>query len=158
MPVTWWKRMRARLKTLAISGTGQALQWASHSPVMRGAVGQFVEGRVVNGGGGLEIEDDDGHARPLHHRQDGGGEGVSGDVKENQVHVRLAETVAGFEGLGRGVNQAEIDDFHAGAAQMLVHLLEITFQARLQAFELRPIGVQTNAEQSDASLVIHTHL
>ena len=34
MPVTWWNGMRARLKTLAISGTGQAAQWASHSPVI----------------------------------------------------------------------------------------------------------------------------
>ena len=34
MPVIWWNGMPARLKTLAISGTGQAAQWASHSPVI----------------------------------------------------------------------------------------------------------------------------
>jgi hypothetical protein len=33
-PVTWWKLTPARLKTLAISGTGQAEQKASHSPVI----------------------------------------------------------------------------------------------------------------------------
>ena len=35
MPVTWWNGMCTRLKTLAISGTGQAEQYASHSPVIR---------------------------------------------------------------------------------------------------------------------------
>ena len=91
MPVTWWNGMRARLKTLAISGTGQAAQWASHSPVICVRSPSWLNHCVVNRRLGREVEDDDRHLRPAHHRQHGRRQGVGGDMQEDQVHVGLPE-------------------------------------------------------------------
>jgi hypothetical protein len=40
------------------------------------------------------------------------------------------------------------------ARQAFLHLPIIAFEAALQSIELWPVGVQTNAEQSDAKLLV----
>ncbi len=66
-----------------------------------------------------------------------------------QVHVRLPELVAGFEGLGRRVDQAQVHNVHAGTLEAILDDLQITFEPLLQALELGPIRRQTNAEQTN---------
>ena len=94
------------------AGAAMRQPFAGH----RGAVGHFVKRRVVNGRGGLEIQDDDRHAGAPHHGQNRGGKRIGGDMQEDEVHVLLAEPVSGLHRPGRGVNEAQVDDFHARAA------------------------------------------
>jgi hypothetical protein len=54
---------------------------------------------------------------------------------------------------GRSVDQAEVDHLDLGAPQAIGHSAEVPFQPCLQAFELRPVGVEANAEQSDPGVV-----
>ena len=81
-------------------GTGRAVgqPLAGHPR----AVAHAVERRVVDRGRGLQVEDDDRHPRALHHRQDGRGERVGGDVEEDEVDVVLPEAVAGLAPLSEG--------------------------------------------------------
>ena len=106
MPVTWWKGIRAGWNTLAISGTGQAAQWASHSPVIAVRSPKRVEPTVIDGRDRREVEDDDRHLGPADHGQHGRRQGIGGHMEEDQIHVGLPETVAGLGGLLRRVDQA----------------------------------------------------
>ena len=109
--------MRARWNTLAISGTGQAAQLASHSPVIARAVPERLN-RVVNGRYGRQVEYDHRHLGAAHDRQHGRRQGVRGDVQEDQVHIGPPEAMPGLDGLGGCVDQAEVDDLDAGRLQL----------------------------------------
>jgi hypothetical protein len=60
------------------------------------AVAHLVECFVVERGDGLQIQDDDRHLGALHHGQDGGAQGVGGDMQENDVHIGTTEGVSGL--------------------------------------------------------------
>ena len=152
MPVIWWNGMRARLKTLAISGTGQAAQWASHSPVILRAVAQLVERLVVDGRGGLQVQNDHRHLGAADDRQHGRRQGVGRDVQEDQIDVGLAEVVAGTQRLFGRVDQAEVDDLDARAASFSSVCCKIAFSRSFEPVELRPVGVEPDAEQADCAV------
>ena len=57
--------------------------------------------------------------------------------------------MSGFKGLERRINQAEIHHLDPGTVEPSVDDPDITFQALLEPFELRPVGVQPDAEQPD---------
>jgi len=69
-------------------------------------------------------------------------------VQEDQVHVGLAETMAGLHRLLRRVNQAEIDDLDAGPAELLRHARKVALQPLLEAGELRPIRIQPDPKET----------
>jgi len=117
------------------------------------AVAELVEPRVINRRLGREVEDDDRHLRAPHNRQHGGRQRVGGDVQENQVHIRLPELVPRRERLLWRVHEAEVDDLDARQRQFLRDAREVAFEPLLQARELRPVGVQADAEESDAKLL-----
>ncbi len=115
----------------------------------RGAVAHRVEGRVVDGPLGLEVQHDDRHARPPHDRQHRVRERVGGDVQEDQVDVGGAEVVAGVErSLGR-VDEAEVHDLHARAAELLLDAAEVAAEAFFQPVELGPVGLQSDAKEAE---------
>jgi len=60
-----------------------------------------------------------------------------------------AEGMAGLEGPLRGVDQAEVDDHDAGMLEPVLNPLQVTLEPLLQPWELRPVDVQADAEQSD---------
>lgn len=128
------------------AGPAMGQPFAGHG----GAVGHPVESRVVNCRGRLQIEHDHRHAGALHHRQDGRGERVSGDVQKDEVHILPAEAMPGFHSSGRRVNEAQVDNFHPGPGQLVRHDPQITLQTPFQTLELRPISLQANAEQAGA--------
>ena len=66
-----------------------------------------------------------------------------------------AETVARLEGLWRRIDQAEINDLHAGPGEFRGHFPQVTLQPLLEAGELGPISVESDAEESDANRVFH---
>lgn len=117
------------------------------------AVAHAVEGRVVDGRFRREIEDDDGDAGAPDDRQDGGTEGVGRDVEEDEIDIFTAEGVAGLVGFLRGVDETEVDDLHIGAGEFPGDGAEVSFEALLEAGELRPVGIQSYAEESDADRV-----
>ena len=71
-------------------------------------------------------------------------------MQKNQIHVRRAELVSGLQRLFGIVNEAEVDDFDAGPLEILLHHAQIAFEPRLEPLELRPVGVEADAEESDA--------
>ena len=103
------------------------------------AVAEPVEPGIVNRRFGREVEDDDRHLGPADDRQDGRRKGIRGGIQEDQVHVRLPEAMPGVDGLGRRVDQAQVDHLDAGRLQLVRDAPQIALQAFLQASELRPV-------------------
>ncbi len=52
------------------------------------------------------------------------------------------------------IDQPDIANFDAGASEFLRDLTEISFEARLQSIELRPIGLESDPEQAEAGWVL----
>src|SRR5208282_251485 len=48
------------------------------------------------------------------------------------------------------INEAKVDDFDAGAFEIFLHAAQTAFEPLLESFELRPVGVEADAEKSDA--------
>ncbi len=118
-----------------------------------GAVGHFVEGRVINRRFRREIENDQRHLGPPYHRQYGGGEGVSRNVEENQIDVGPAKRVSCRHRRFRRIDQAQVNDLKAGPGQFLLHLGEVSAQALFQSRKLRPVGVESYSEKPDLQRV-----
>ena len=114
-----------------------------------GPVAHAIELGVIDRWTGLKIKDNHRHPGPAHHRQHRRRQGIGGRVQEDQVNVRLAEHVAGIEGPLRSVDQAKVDDHDAGMLELVLNLLQVTLEPLLQPWELRPVGVQADAEESD---------
>ena len=110
---------------------------------------QAVEGGVIDGCGRRQIQHDYRHACAPHYGQDGGRERIGGDIKKDEVDIRLAEPVAGVASLFGTVHQAQVDHFHVHGAQPLGHAPGIVDEALLQARELRPVSFEPYAEQAD---------
>src|ERR1035437_2812363 len=127
---------------------------ASH----RRAVAHRVEFCVINRGCRREVQDDDGNFRTLHDGQHGRRQRVSRDVQENNVHVRLAEFVAGLQSLFWIVNETKIHDLDAGTFEFFLDSADVAFETRLESLELRPVSVEADAEKSDAKLTFHFNL
>jgi hypothetical protein len=58
--------------------------------------------------------------------------------------------VTGIESLGCGIDEAEVDDFDAWSFTLRADLLEVAFKPGFESFELRPVCIQTDTEDSDA--------
>nr|GFC58166.1 hypothetical protein [Tanacetum cinerariifolium] len=72
------------------------------------AVLQGVESSVVDAGFGREVENNDRHLRPLHHRQHRARQRVGCDVQKDNVHVGLPELRAGGKRRVGGIDQPEV--------------------------------------------------
>ena len=107
------------------AGTAVGEPFAGHL----GPVAYFVEGLVVHGSHGLEIEDDDRNFSPLDHGQDGGTQRIGGDVEEDDVHVRSPHGMTGLHGFFRGIDEAEVADLNTGTGDLVGHLAEVAFQS-----------------------------
>ena len=94
-----------------------------------GPVAYFVEGFVVHGRDRLEVEDDDRNFGPLDHGQDGGAQGIGGDVEEDDVHVRSPHGMTGLHGLFRGIDEAEVANLNTRPVDFVGHLAEVAFQS-----------------------------
>ena len=70
-------------------------------------------------------------------------------MQEYQIDIRPTELMAGLECPLRGVDESLIHDLDAGLGELLPHPIQVTLEPLLQSRELRPVRVQTNAEQSD---------
>jgi hypothetical protein len=57
--------------------------------------------------------------------------------------------VPGGQGFLRSVDEAEVDDLNVGPAEALRDSCEVTFEARFEPRKLRPIRVETDAEDTD---------
>ena len=114
------------------------------------AVAQAVERGVVDRRLGGEVEDDHRHLRALHHRQHGGRQRVGSDVEEQQVDLAAAALAARLAGAVGVVDQAEVDDLDARPGELRRDAGHVALEALLQAGELRPVGVQSDPEQSEA--------
>jgi len=55
----------------------------------------------------------------------------------------------GGQCFGRGINEAEVDDVNARVAEAVSDDFQVTLKARLESFELRPIGFQADSKQSE---------
>ncbi len=120
--------------------------------------GSWVEGGVVDGGVGLEVEDEDGDFGAADEGEDGGGEGVGGDVEEEEVDFFAAAAASGGAGGGDGVDQAELEDVDAGAGELRGDAGQVRFQVRLEVEELGPVGIESEAGEGDFKGVGHGFL
>jgi hypothetical protein len=68
---------------------------------------------IVEGAGGLQIEDQNGCVRSLHSREDLAAGGVGCDITHNQFHLLACEGLAGARGTFLAVDNAGIDDIAA---------------------------------------------
>ena len=98
----------------------------------------------------MEVHDHDGDLGALGYRKNGGGERVSGDIEENDVHLRAPEEAPGLGGALRRIHQTRVADFDSGASEFVRDLGDISLEAFLEALELRPVGLEADAEKSDA--------
>src|ERR1039458_6849850 len=121
----------------------------------RGAVAHCVKLCVINRRRRREVQNDDWNFRALHNGQHSRGKRISCDVEKNQIHVRLAKFVAGFERLHRIVNEAEIHDLDAGTLKLFLDDANIAGEARFESLELRPVSIEADAEQSDTEIAFH---
>ena len=114
------------------------------------AIAKVVECLVVDGLAGLEVHDHDRNLGALSHRKHGGGKRVSGDIEENDVHLRAPEETPGLGGALRRIHQTRVADFDSGASEFVRDLGDISLEAFLEALELRPVGLEADAKKSDA--------
>jgi hypothetical protein len=84
----------------------------------------------------------------LDRRQNLAARRIGSDIAYDQLHPFADEQVAGSRGAGRRVHQARVNDV-AELVQMTVDNALVAFQPTLEAFELRPVCGQANAEQPD---------
>src|ERR1035438_6283005 len=122
-----------------------------------GAVFEPVEGFVIDGGFGLQVEGDDRHAGTLDQRKDGVRECVSGDVEKEHVDVFASALVASITGTCRRVHQPQVDDFDAGTREPRSDLLYIALQALFEPGKLAPISIEADAAQAYAQWSIVAH-
>ena len=120
------------------------------SPGHHAAVAEQVERGVIQLRHRLEAEHDHRHAHPLHHGQDRGRKGVSGDVEEDQPDVLTPKEVRGLDRFRRAINQPCIDHGHAHVAQACRDRGLVTAQPVSQPLELGPVGLQSDTEKPDA--------
>ncbi len=138
------------LRRAAGLAVGQPL--SGHHP----AVTQGVEALVVDGRDRLEIEHDEGQAGTLGHGQDGAGEGVGGDVQEDRLHAFAQEALRRRAGRLGAVHQAGIHHLHPQGGKPSGDVVLVAGEAFLQSRELRPVGIQADAEQADPAVLVHS--
>ena len=74
-------------------------------------------------------------------------------MQKDQIYIRLAELVSRRERLLWRMDVAEIHDLHSGALELASYLVELASESGFQPGKLRPIGIQTYAEEADAKVV-----
>ncbi len=136
----------------SIGDLGKRARGAPSEPVASHfrAITKLVECLVVDGLVGLEVHDHDGNLRALSHRKHGGGERISGDIEENNVHFRAAEEAPGLGGALRRIHETSVADFDSGAGKFVGNLRDISFKRFLESLELCPTGFEADAEESHA--------
>lgn len=115
-----------------------------------GTVAHGIEGRIVDGGCGRQVEQDDGDAGAADDGEHGGGKGVGGDVEEDEVDVGLAEGVGGGGGFFGVVDEAQVDDVGAGGLEVRFDAAVVGKEAVTETGELGPIGVEAGREEANA--------
>jgi len=73
-------------------------------------------------------------------------------MKKNEIDIGLAELMPRSQSLFRSVDQPQVDYLRAGFFELFGDLPLVSFQTIFQAGELRPIRVQTNAEEPNLQL------
>jgi len=63
--------------------------------------------------------------------------------------------MSGFQCFFWIINQAEVHDLDTRTLEFFLHGANMTFEARLESFELRPVSVEADAEKSDAKITFH---
>ncbi len=121
-------------------------------PGHRCSISQPVEMLVIDGWNGLQIQHNDGHARPLDHWQHRRRQRVGCDMEKDQIHILATKSMSSLHGLRGAIDQTQVHHVHSWTLQTLAHYLKITFQTLLEPLELRPIGVQTNAKKTNSNI------
>ena len=93
------------------------------------AIPHRVDTRVVDRGSRLEVQHHNRHPRPPDRRQHRGAERIRGDVEKDQIDIFGAKPMPRIQRLRRRVDQAEIDDVHAGTTEPFGHDLHISVEA-----------------------------
>jgi hypothetical protein len=115
----------------------------------RRAIFQLVEGLVVYGRFGLQIQHNYWHAGPLHNWQNCIRERIRGDIEKQNVDVFAAALVTGLLRALSGIDQAQIDHFQAGAGKPRPYLRHVSLKPLPQSGELRPIRIEANPAQAN---------
>jgi hypothetical protein len=84
----------------------------------------------------------------LDRRQNLAARRIGGNVADDQLHSFADKEVAGCSGAGRGVHQTCVN-YIAKLIEVTIDDALVALQPALQAFELRPVCGQANAEQPD---------
>ena len=70
-------------------------------------------------------------------------------MQENQIHVRPPERMPRVERLLGRIDQPEVDDLDTLPRELLLDDTEVSLEPFLEPDELRPVGVEADAKQSD---------
>ena len=125
-------------------------------PGHAGAITHGLDRFVIDRSFWLQVEHNDRGLDLGHGSEHRARDRIGGGVQKNQIHLRLPKRLAGGKRFVGVIHHAQVDHLHIGSMQALRHLLHIAFQPLLQAVKLWPVGVQTDAEQTDFELgMIH---
>ena len=144
VPVTVRYGMRARVNAPASSGTQQAEQFASHSPV--------VIALVVERARRLQVEDHDRRLRRLHRRQHLRRRGVGRGVEHDQLDAARRERLARLARGLRRVDEPGRDDVGAELGELRLEPALVALEPLAQPVELRPVRRQADPEDADPRL------
>lgn len=133
---------------------GHGAGGAVGEPISRhaGAIGESVEGSVVECGCGLEIKDQHGDFGAADDGQYCRRERVGGDVEDEQVDVFAACGVTDFDGALGGVDETEVDDSVGGGCEAIGHGLDVGLETGFETGELGPVGGEADSEETDAEV------
>jgi hypothetical protein len=75
-------------------------------------------------------------------------------VQEDKIDIRFAETMAGMNSGFRRIDEPKVDNFEGWPREAGSDLSVEAEQAVLQSSELRPVRIETNAEQTYSQLEV----
>ena len=105
--------------------------------------------RVVETGRRLQVQHEHRTADLLNGRQHLAARGVRGHIADDQVHAFAHESVSSRKGLWLVVHHTHIHNLDPHSGHLLADELTVSGQPISQAFELRPVRGQADAEQAD---------
>ena len=105
--------------------------------------------RVVQARGRLKVQHQHRASHLLNGRQHLAARGVRGHIADDQVHAFAHESVSSRKGLWLVVHHTHIHNLDPHSGHLLADELTVSGQPISQAFELRPVRGQADAEQAD---------
>ncbi len=117
-----------------------------------GEPGAGVERGMVHRLGRLQVEQQDGRARPLGHGDQHGGGHVGRQEPDDQVAVGHPQLLRGHGSLLRIGDEPHVDDLAVELREPLRDPARAGLQLRQQLGELGPVGTETARDQTDAGL------